>query len=409
MSDEATNAPQTPGAPEQPAQPVQPATPEQPVEPAQPATPEVPQPAAPGQPAQPAQPQQPAQPAQPAQPQQPAQPAQPAQPVSNPCAQQPAQPAQPYAAAYSTQQGVPIYGQPAVQQPQNNGKAVGALICGICSIVFSGTVLISLILGIVAIVLAGQYIRQFGKEGKATGAKICGIIGIVFSVIALIAYIAMFAIGIAALNYAYDACDNYDDLYDYSYSSSNSGSSSSSNSSSSSSSSSSSADLDSDEQAVMNAAEEALLNLDSDSAFVETWASQADTLFTDATDGVSLSDIGIDPVEFIHWMAESVEVDTSDPILSGTGDSAIAFIDVENYDVPSFALALLQAIPDDVTASSEEEAYEYLKQYAQEALNTTELAECTVSLDLTQENGQWVVSEDSINKAADLMFYLTED
>lgn len=159
----------------------------------------------------------------------------------------------------------------------------------------------------------------------------------------------------------------------------------------------------------MNAAEEALLNLDSDSAFVETWASQADTLFTDATDGVSLSDIGIDPVEFIHWMAESVEVDTSDPIISVTGDSAIAFIDVENYDVPSFALALLQAIPDDVTASSEEEAYEYLKQYAQEALNTTELAECTVSLDLTQENGQWVVSEDSINKAADLMFYLTED
>lgn len=421
MSDETSNTPQTPDVPEQPTvpQPVQPEQPAEPVvpqtpqpvmpeQPAQPAVPQAPQSAVPQtpqptMPEQPAQPVQPTQPVMPEQPAQPAQPVQPAQPMPDPYAQQPAQP---YGGAYGAAPGAPVYGQPVVQQPQNNGKAVGALVCGICSILFSGTIIISIILGIVAIVLAGQYIRDCGKDGKATGGKICGIVGIIFSVVCLVAYIAMFAIGIAALDYAYNNYD-YDDLYEHTYSSSTYDSDS--NSSSSSSSSATDADLDDDEQAVLDAAEAALLSIDDDSALVDTWASQADDLFTEATKGVSLSDIGIEPTEFIHWMAESVKVDSSDPVVTVFGDSAMILIDVESYDVPRFAMALIEAIPEDVSASSEEEAYEYLSQYAQEALDTTELAECTVSLDLVKEDDRWVVEEDSLNTAADLMFYLTED
>lgn len=80
----------------------------------------------------------------------------------------------------------------AVTAQPGSGKAMGALICGVLAIVFSGAVLAGIILGIIALVLAFQYVKAFGKDGKATGAKVCGAIGIVLSVIALIAYSALF-------------------------------------------------------------------------------------------------------------------------------------------------------------------------------------------------------------------------
>ena len=86
---------------------------------------------------------------------------------------------------------------PSTPPQQGNGKAVGALVCGICSIIFAGTVIIGVVLGIVAIVLAGSALKQ-SADGKAKAGRICGIIGLVLSVITLIVSLIF---GVTAFTY----------------------------------------------------------------------------------------------------------------------------------------------------------------------------------------------------------------
>ena len=204
--------PQMPQQPEMPPQPEMPQQPEMPPQPEMPQQPQIPpQPQMPQQPqafpqydssypqAQPDQPSYEAVPVQqPYMPQADAggwqQPAadpyaQPAadpyaQPVANPYAQQPdgqyTQPASPY-----VQPGMApgTYTAPA---PQKNGKATGALICGIAAILTSPTIFLGIILGIVALVLARSAKKQ-SPDGKATGGLVCGAIGLALSVIMIIA------------------------------------------------------------------------------------------------------------------------------------------------------------------------------------------------------------------------------
>lgn len=82
--------------------------------------------------------------------------------------------------------------------PARNGSAIGALICGICAILFSWVPVVGIVLGVVAIVLAGKAVRAVGKNGQATGGKVCGIVGLIVSILALVGYIALFALGYSA-------------------------------------------------------------------------------------------------------------------------------------------------------------------------------------------------------------------
>ena len=63
--------------------------------------------------------------------------------------------------------------------------------CGILAILFSASILFGIALGIVAIVLAGQAVKQAGRDGRATGGKVCGIVGIVLSVLAFVLYVVI--------------------------------------------------------------------------------------------------------------------------------------------------------------------------------------------------------------------------
>ena len=77
-------------------------------------------------------------------------------------------------------------------------SATGAIVCGVCAILFSWIPLVGIILGIVAIALASSHRKKYGKNGSSTGGKICGIVGIainlVFGILAalLVAFGAMF-------------------------------------------------------------------------------------------------------------------------------------------------------------------------------------------------------------------------
>lgn len=83
------------------------------------------------------------------------------------------------------------YPQPQ-QEPVSDGKATGALVCGIISLFVAG-----LILGIIAIVLASQSKKELGYElPQAKAGKICGIIALAFAGLAVILGVAFASLGI---------------------------------------------------------------------------------------------------------------------------------------------------------------------------------------------------------------------
>ncbi len=78
-----------------------------------------------------------------------------------------------------------------------SGKVVGALVCGILSILTCETVLLGVALGSTAIVLAASAAKEGLADGKAVAGRICGIIGLVLSTLTLLMYLALAAVGIA--------------------------------------------------------------------------------------------------------------------------------------------------------------------------------------------------------------------
>ena len=86
-----------------------------------------------------------------------------------------------------------------------NGKATGALVCGIAAIVLCGLPLLSVVLGIAAIVLAGSYIKSGGVAGTAKAGRICGIVGIVLAVLMFV--VSMF-FGMAVFNEVMNEIDS---------------------------------------------------------------------------------------------------------------------------------------------------------------------------------------------------------
>lgn len=82
-------------------------------------------------------------------------------------------------------------------KPNTEGKATASMVCGIISVIPCCWGIVTLILGIIAVVLANQYTQMTGdvENSKAKAGKICGIIGIVGSAIGLIVSIAVLASG----------------------------------------------------------------------------------------------------------------------------------------------------------------------------------------------------------------------
>ena len=338
--------PVTPGEPAQPTEPVQPvAEPTQPVaQPAQP-TADPTQPVA--QPAQPA-----ADPTQPVNPYASSQPATPEPaPASNPYQQaysggaapaQPTQPVNPYAAPSpvappdGAQGQVPPYGQPPMgqpvppygqPQPAGNGKATGALICGIAAIILCWLPLLSVILGIVAIVLAGSYVKSGGTAGTAKGGRICGIVGIV---LAVLMFIGSMVFGMAVYSQVMDEIDT--PAASVSSSSSNSAPSSSLSMPSASRAYPEGVSITEDERVacdVVGAEMEKLRN--ADPAVVSTIAALIEDGFYQASD-LTLAECGVDPNEVARLMLQDFDYQASMVLASSDGTGFVAY-DVKVRDI----------------------------------------------------------------------------
>lgn len=103
------------------------------------------------------------------------------------------------------------------QGDPSKGLAIGSLVCGIISVVFfwiPWVDILTLILGIVAIVLAvvaGKKAPIGQKSGMAVAGLILGIIGVVLSTISFVTCVACY--GCAACSYGCSACNAYSLYY----------------------------------------------------------------------------------------------------------------------------------------------------------------------------------------------------
>ena len=387
-------------------------------EPAQPATPadarDLAQEAVPDQPAASMGETQPVQPAA-AQPQADPAAAQPAQPYAAP--QQPQQPyaqqpAQPYAAA---QQPVPPYGapqqpgqpyyQPGQQPvqpyaPQSNGKALGALICGILAIVFSWLPLVGIILGIVAIVLSVKAVKEGGKDGKATGGKACGIAGIVLSVIALVLWSVLGCATLAIID-EYEASGG-DIVTDIQNDLEASGALDDSDS------------LDADtaeaEAAAMEAVDEALSVLrDVNDADIQELAAAFDEGFAEGA-GFGMAEMGVDPVMFAEWLIGDLDYTVEEAYIFDDGTGWVD-VTVTVRDVSAFSTTF----DDEVDAFMETEEYQNM---TDEAALKAKLGELLLSamdktmgttedylmIDVVEKDGTWEVDPDSLESEMEYLF-----
>ena len=289
--------------------------------------------------------------------------------------------------AYPPPPVAPAYAQ------KSNGKAIGALICGILAILFSWLPLLGIILGIVAIVLASKSAKQFGRDGKATGGKVCGIIGIVFAVLGFIFWGMVSCAVISSMDdYADTGYSELDAVID------------------SGDSGSVSTDLTEAEQQAEAAATAELDKLvNQDEATVQYLASELDEGFTEAMD-VSHTDLGIDPADLARWMLTDLTYIPDGVYVYEEDGEGTMYADIEMRDSYAFMLNFYDKVnalngSEEVKTMTEDEAKARIGELYYEAMDeTTDMTTYYATVDLVKEGDQWVVDQDAWEEELDYMF-----
>lgn len=370
-----------------PGQPAQPTPPESPFGVATP-PPAEPGVSISGQATQPVQPPQPEQPGQAWQPQQ----------VSSapqtPFGQQPEQPTQQYQQQPYDAQGQippsPYYGQATVAAGPSagNGKAIAALICGIGAIVFSWTFIIGIALAIVAIVLASQYVKSYGKDGKATGGKVCGIIGGIISVLFLIGYILLFVATVALIDeYENNYYSGNLPSYEYEYDSGNGSSSDSLDSYGTSA----------DDEAVETAMMDTLDGLkDLDDKKIEELAKAYETEF-ESFMGYTMADAGIDSKEAVKAGLKSItyEFDGAYAYDNGTGNAYAETTSIGLMDCLYYVEEKALELGIDTSPTGDKAK---VGELFKEAWEKAEPGEYYILLEFEKTGGTWEVTEESLDE-----------
>lgn len=178
--------------------------------------------------------------------------------------------------------------QPPATPPTGQPSPTGALVCGILAILFSGLAIVGIVLGIVAIVLAGKYFKAGGTQGTGKAGRICGIVGIVLSVVWLVAAIAVSCM-------AFTMADSYSSL-----------------NSLSSSSSSSATTVTAEATEAQEAVEMRLDQIkNKDPEMMAALAAIAEKSFEDTfstgSRTITMQDCGIDPNEYIALMTDGFD------------------------------------------------------------------------------------------------------
>ena len=294
-------------------------------------------------------------------------------------------------------QGQPVYGAPSPEAPitppgQAQPSPTGALVCGILAIVFCFIPIVGIVLGIVAIILAGKYFKAGGTLGQGKAGRICGIIGIILSVIMII-------VNTVAIVLALSIADDYDlDV---------SSTRTPAITSSSSASSSASSELDDAEFAVQDAVGARLDKIKAhDPAALAEIQAEMETTFAQAlTDSfdeeMTMESCGIDPANMVDLMLQGFDYEPSYMLVDGVeeGDEAEAnfYLTIRDmYDIVDLINEKLKGNIDALVKMSPAERQAEVGSIVTRAtLEIEPSPDNLLDVDLVYTNGEWVIDEES--------------
>lgn len=288
---------------------------------------------------------------------------------------------------------------PAVAPTGAQPSATPALVCGILSLVFCGIPIIGIILGIVAIVLAGNYFKAGGTAGTGKAGRICGIVGIALSVIVGIISVVLTMMAFTMLG--------------------NQTSSSYTPYSSQSSSSYGALDAaDEDEQAVYDVVNARLDQIQNqDPAMMQSLADMLETSFNEAMDDadlgmtVTMDSIGVDPMQLAQLMVEGFTYEPlSVYISSSSPDEAEAdyYVTMRTImDVEDEFLDQVRELSSNVSSMTKDEALTAIGQTLISSVEAVEPDETFFDIDLNLIDGTWTIDEETWDEEIDflLSFY----
>ena len=276
-------------------------------------------------------------------------------------------------------------------------SATGAIVCGVCAILFSWIPLVGIILGIVAIALASSHRKKYGKNGSSTGGKICGIVGIainlVFGILTalLVAFGAMFYDQVR--NYAYDESITYPlSFTEAEYVADPS--------------------LETDLNQIEDLINTSFTQLfNAPDAALYPFAAAADEDFRDRY-GVSLSEIGVDPIDVVRWCVEDGSFHIQSSSIQTFSDPSDANYGNGWVDV-SLTMRDITALNDTIETAystrgidlSTPAGKDQMGQIVTEALmECNQTCEYTFEVQLTKVNGTWTLDIESWNNLEEAFY-----
>lgn len=278
---------------------------------------------------------------------------------------------------------------PAAPATAGQPSPTAALVCGILAIVFSWMPLIGIVLGIIAIVLAGRYLKAGGTAGSGKAGRICGIVGIVFSILCFILYLVTGCMAMSMVNEYYGT-----------------------------SGSSAVPDAVVEEEDEAAAAREAVeMRLDQikdrDPEMMATLATMASDSFEAAFGGngydMTMENCGVDPNEFTQVMTEGFDYAFDD--LTELGDDATLEYYLTVRDIRDVVANFNDAFEaaDDAGEFDAMSDNQVRQRFGEMLMSAARNADMTThglfDVTATNEDGVWVIDEDSWN--AELVYFFT--
>lgn len=291
---------------------------------------------------------------------------------------------------------------PGAPMPASAPSATPALVCGILAIVLSFIPIVGIVLGIVAIVLAGNYFKSGGTQGSGKAGRICGIIGIVLSAILIIVNAFTVFMTLQELN-----AQSTSSRYSYT------------SSSASASSSSEPSDTMLTREAINDVAAARLDEIkDADPemmAYLETIAIDSfEEAFASNGLGMTMANCGVDPAEYIALMAADFDYTMID--IDADGDEHGDTADGDYYLTMRDITDVIDIFNDDLTEKNATDAFAGLSDdevralWGQMFMSAVEQASISDSnyleLEFTNVDGQWVIDEDQWKDEMEYFFGL---
>lgn len=314
----------------------------------------------------------------------------------------------------------PVASHPAAERPipqtetpslPKNNLAIAALVCGILALVFCGSV-VSIVLGLVAISLAGKAAKQVGKDAKATGGKICGVVGIALSVVMLVAsvFLAVLSFNIFEEESLESLASAGAEFISEELGATNVPDASGSDLVGSGAWEGGPASESADEAAAKAAVEDVL------AAFLPAWGAAAEaTAFAldeefSENNGLRLAELGVEPEAFSEWLFVGYVVE--DAFIYGDGVAGWVDVTVTMRDLYEFSYLF----EDKVDAFAETAEYARIAndetaltakvgELFRSAMDETEeTTDVYLMFDVVKNNGVWEVDPESLGNELEYLF-----